>query len=285
MINNFAVIGAADLYTWKDIRNWAVSLRNTGYMGNVFLICYRISDDVIEQCNKYKIQCVLADEDDYGSAINHNANNRNTQSHQLRFYHAYQLLSSESYINTVVMTDVRDVIFQKDPIETYNKQFIEYNCISGGEFITYKNEPWGMENIILGYGKNIASNFELSHIANVGTLAGSAEFMKNLFLTIYLMGKNKYIPNDQSTFNILSHSLLSNSIHITNCNDAWAANLGTTLDPAKPYLHHKLIYEAPVFNSDGIVYDKTTNKEYTLVHQYDRIPELLSIYTKRYEGY
>ena len=63
--------------------------------------------------------------------------------------------------------------------------------------------------------------------------------------------------------------------------DAWAAQLGTTADPSKIETFRPLLLEAEPKMEDGKVVTSTGN-EFTIVHQYDRIPEWRSIIEAKY---
>ena len=45
------LLGAADLYTWDQIKVWAISIRETGYTGDIALLTYRMKEDIVEKCN------------------------------------------------------------------------------------------------------------------------------------------------------------------------------------------------------------------------------------------
>jgi len=87
---------------------------------------------------------------------------------------------------------------------------------------------------------------------------------------------------DQSTFNFMisQEPYLSTSVYCRS-EDAWACQLGTTADPSKleqfkPHLLEPLprFIDGKVTNSKG--------KDFTIVHQYDRVPEWRPIIEAKY---
>jgi hypothetical protein len=64
-------------------------------------------------------------------------------------------------------------------------------------------------------------------------------------------------------------------------NEGWAGQCGTTLDPEKAYYKSALLEDVPLIK-DGYLYT-ADNELFTLVHQYDRIPEWNEIITKKFD--
>jgi hypothetical protein len=279
------IIGAVDLYSWDKINAWAISIRESGFAGDVVLLAYRVSDTVIENAKKLNITVYKIEHDSFGNAINHTAGGRDTQCHQLRFFHAWQLLSQgDEQYNNVIMTDVRDVIFQSNP-STYLSRYQQLNIkpliLASSEGITFGNEPWNTDNLIRGFGPFLQQASLNWPVYNVGVLAGNAQLMKNLFLSIYQMTYNRYIPSDQSAYNVLlQEGLMVNRFLPTTHRNAWACQCGTMLDPEKAHYQPVLMDPAPIIR-DGRVYNYADDL-FTIVHQWDRVPELKSAIERRY---
>jgi hypothetical protein len=115
---------------------------------------------------------------------------------------------------------------------------------------------------------------------NVGTIAGDANVMPEVFSTIFQMTEGRYYPSDQSSFNVLMNGLLTDKRMLATHYDNWAAQLGTTNDPTKSHLWPRLCEPRPQIK-DGWVYNND-GQMYHLVHQWDRVPELKSIIPARY---
>lgn len=277
------LIGASDIYDWSKVKNWIKSARQTGFGGDIVLLTYRITNpqEFLANCERYNVNVFSIEHDAFGNPIQHTAGGRDTQCHQLRFFHAWQFLhDNHDQYDNVIMTDVRDVIFQKNPQE-YLQQYINEDLIISSESITFGNEPWNANNMVLGFGpffREISIDWT---VYNVGVLAGKSVVLKNLFLTIYNSTVGRYIPSDQSSFNILlREGILGNHLaHTDHAND-WACQCGTTLDPEKIHYRTRLTDPVPEIK-DGIVYN-TAGQPFHIVHQYDRVPELSSYIERLY---
>ena len=66
-----------------------------------------------------------------------------------------------------------------------------------------------------------------------------------------------------------------------NSEDGWAAQLGTTADPSKIEQFRPFLLEAEPKMVDGKV-TTSEGKEFTIVHQYDRVPEWRKIIEAKY---
>src|SRR5665213_1859723 len=121
------LIGAADLFSWKDCRNWVKSAQASGFTGEIWIIAYRVDADIAIEATKLGVNMYPVEHDPYLNPITHAAKGSPTQSHNLRFYHFWELLArldADKY-RYVIATDVRDCIFQNNPsdylIDLHNK--------------------------------------------------------------------------------------------------------------------------------------------------------------------
>jgi hypothetical protein len=193
-------------------------------------------------------------------------------------------LDMTDYIHAII-TDVRDVVFQRNPSEWLRKGFsdyMEFELVAPSEGIEFHKEEWNANNMKQGFGPNMWDlQMKNSHMVyNVGTIAGDVLFMRDLCHTIFSMTEGRYYPSDQSAFNVLVHGLLSHRTMRAWMQDGWAAQCGTTLDPTKPWLWERLNEPRPVVK-DGEVFTVNGEKFY-IVHQWDRVPELKTAITEKY---
>lgn len=286
------LLGAADLYSWKDIKVWAASARASGFDGDIILLTYRVDGDVFVKSEKFAINVYTIDYNAFGRAISHNDKGRNTQCHQLRFFHMWQLLTNDNLWKNyehIISTDVRDVWFQQNPqefLKPHGSSIFEtmngYSLLASSEGIKYKDEPWGYENMINGFGPIVWQVAQNWTIYNVGVLAGKSKDMTDLFLTLYSMTQNRYIPSDQSSYGILVNSSMSSKFALVDHYNEWACQCGTTMDPTKSQLWPSLITPQPIIEND-VVLSMPSKQPFSIVHQYDRVPELNNYVTSLYE--
>ena len=282
------LFGAADNYTWKQIKPWAQSIRDSGFDGDVTLLVYRgDAEDIAAAGSLLDINVFTAHTDMWAKPINHHAQFRDTQSHQMRFWHLVEWLNDteiEQY-RYIICTDVRDVIFQKNPSEFLRKRMLDFRFSTGilapSEGIRYCNEPWGADNLQKGFGPYMWERAQNYEIFNVGTIAGSARAIRDLAFTLYTMGEQRFIPNDQSGFNLLVNGYLLNVDRVGH-DEGWACQCGTMADPEKiEAFRPHLLSPEPVFDDQGYAFT-SDGQMFCLLHQWDRVPSITGKIETRY---
>jgi hypothetical protein len=157
------------------------------------------------------------------------------------------------------------------------------------ESLTYENEPWGKNNMSLSFGSLVYEWMKSRPIYNAGTISGEIGALTDLFLNIYLScgGAPARVPGgggpDQAALNILLNTEAYKSItNFAMSEDGYAAQLGTTGDPNKIVSFRPNLLESEPIMVDGVV---CTSKgiPFSIVHQYDRVPEWREIIEKKYE--
>jgi hypothetical protein len=280
------LIGAADLYEWHHIKPWLVSARETGFTGDIYLIAYRVASDVKAKAAEYGATLYECDHTPYGTSIQHQQQGSPTQAHNLRFYHAWELLTRldpEDY-RYAMMTDVRDVIFQDNPFSYCAANLLGPDrFLASSEGIAFEDEEWNRENMIRGFGQihyDLRVKSRAWRCYNVGVLAGGAQLLANLFHAIFSMTEGRYYPSDQSSFNTLLNGVFRDYAKKELMTEPWAAQLGTTMDPTKAWLWERTIEAHPQIKN-GQVYT-ATGKLFHVVHQWDRVPELKQLINAKY---
>jgi len=217
--------------------------------------------------------------------------------HVLRFLSIYDYLKDNwKDYRYVVTTDVKDVYFQKDPFEWMENNNIgenveNFQLVVGSESIRYKDEPWGNENLMQTYGPYVHNLFKDNIIYNVGTIAGTAEYVKDLVFNIFTNAVNRPIPIvDQAVFNVLIQTQpYLDVVKFADQCEGWACQAGTTVDPTKIDHFRPLLVENEPIWEDGLVktgadtYSCEKGTPFVIVHQYDRVPEWKDYVMKKYD--
>lgn len=197
--------------------------------------------------------------------------------HNARFMHQHDYLKTcgEEYS---IVTDVRDVIFQSNPIEWMRKNLGQHKLVCSSEGLAYKDEPWGNSNLMEGYPELYESHKD-NTIMNVGVIGGRTEDLANVCKEIYDMCKvNKAYLADQSSFNIMcAKQPLASIMYKASSADNFCLNAGTLVRNStggKFVLNdstaHLLRDPEPVIDGNTL---KTPNGDpYCIVHQWDRMP-------------
>jgi hypothetical protein len=274
------IVGCATNYDWSKLKFWVNSINASGFEGDKVLILMNCDKDTVQKVTDAGFSIIAFNQDADGNLIYQSQ----LMVHVERFVHIYKLLKDNQY-RFVITTDVKDVIFQKNPIEWIEKNLPEKeDLIFSSESLKYKDEPWGRENLTQCYGQGIYEDFKNNTIFNVGVLAGRGHAMKDLVLQLFLNCINRPIPIvDQAVFNVMisRHPYINSSMYTTS-ETGWACQLGTTADPSKIDLFKPVLLEpSPKLEGDKVV--TSEGIEYTIVHQYDRVPDWKKVIEAKYD--
>jgi len=254
------IISAIANYTTDKIQAYINSINNCGFIGDKIMVVYNIPAETIEYLQQNGWQVIE------GELSGH--------PHMKRLVDIYWVLRQlKNEYRYVITTDVRDVVFQTNPSD-YLEKNLKKKILVSTENVLYKDEPWGIKNILEGYSELLLERFESNQTCNVGVLAGNQKDMTDLFLLNYLVSQsgNTNHYTDQSSFNFIVHNeLITDSIQIEGIETNWALQMGTLSNP-------KLIGKYNLIIKDGLVYND--EHPFVIVHQYDRIPECKSILEK-----
>jgi hypothetical protein len=275
------VIGCSTNYDWAKLKYWVNSINESGFTGDKVMILMNCDKETVSKVSDAGFDIIGFGQDDKGNLVY----NSNMMVHVERFYHIYQHLKSKDY-RYVITTDVKDVIFQKNPSEWLEINLPEgqSDLVFSSESIKYKDEPWGDQNLRETFGTQIYEDFKDNTIYNVGVLAGRGYAMKDLMMNIFASCLGRPIKIcDQSTFNFLisQHPYLKTSKYAQS-EDGWACQLGTTADPSKLEQFKPFLLE-PLPKMVGDKVATSTGIEYTIVHQYDRVPEWRKVIEEKYD--
>lgn len=285
MAKKSLLIGAMTNYDFDKVAPWVKSINRTNFEGDKVMITFNVSYETVKKLKDNDFEVVtVGQKDDANGRYVHQSN---LPIHVERFLHIYEYLSSRyKDYEYVITTDVKDVIFQTDPVKWLRDNLIgiDKHIVAGSEALRYKDEPWGNENLMQTYGAFIYEKFKNNEIFNVGTLAGSPEYIKDLVLSIVLNGINRPIPIvDQAVFNVMIQTQPYKDVTFfaKQC-FAWACQAGTVADPSKMNAFRPFLLEAEPEFKDGYVYTSTGDL-FCIVHQYDRVPAWKNIIEARYK--
>ncbi len=274
------IVGCATNYDWSKLKYWVNSINASGFEGDKVLILMNCDKDTVQKVNDAGFSIIAFNQDGQGNLTYQSQ----LMVHVERFIHIYKLLKDNLY-RYVITTDVKDVIFQKNPSEWLEQNLVkEEHLVFSSESMKYKDEPWGRENLTQCYGQGIYEDFKNNTIFNVGVLAGRGYAMRDLVLQLFLNCINRPIPIvDQAVFNVMisRHPYIESSMY-TASETGWACQLGTTADPSKiDSFRPHLLEPSPKLDGDKVV--TSTGIEYTIVHQYDRVPEWKKVIEAKYD--
>lgn len=248
------IISATTRYTKNELHNYVESINRCGFGGDKIMVVFDVSLETIEylKSNGWEV---------YQSELHGHI-------HMYRLITMYLTLSqlNRNY-RYVITTDVRDVVFQKNPSE-YLETNLKKKILVSSENVKYKDEDWGTKNILEGYNDVLLDRYSNELSCNVGVLAGKYKDMMDLLMLNYLVSQsgNTQHFTDQSSFNFIIHNTLVNSnVQIEGLNTNWALQMGT-------------------LNNPSIIGDTNINiDDYVIVHQYDRDSSINKLINIRYK--
>ncbi len=286
-------VGCFDGYGWDQIKYLVNSLDRSGFAGRKVMIVLGAQKATVKKIASRDWKVVHFGPIDANG--NYVAEHPNIPVHVLRFYYLSYLLEKlpeNQKPDYVITTDVRDVVFQKNPFVALRKYALShpsFGFIASSESMRYQDEPWGNRNLLETFGSFVHEKYKDREMYNVGVLAGARQAIQELSQTIFEMSHGRRIQIvDQAVFNYLIHQdIFSSHILKLPSEAGWAAQLGTTGDTKmaasfapflmepKPVLK-KVGGDHKVFTSDG-------STEFSIVHQYERIPAWKDLLEAQYD--
>lgn len=259
------VLGVFKDYTdFEVIRPWISSIKRTDFDGDVVLIVSNTTDHMISCISELGAIAVKREPEEPNNI------------YSVRFRWIYDFLKNTNY-NNVLVTDVKDVIFQENPSNYMGKNLLDgVNLVASTEAIKIKDEKFARENIGDSFGEYFLHEIQEEISCCAGVIAGTSDAIENLSFYIYEMSVNLSSntgASDQAAFNLLLRKHpWRDTTKIATLSEAWALNAGTTNPSDAPERFYEFLTEPPaqlegdvVVNSDGVAF--------AVVHQYDRNQE------------
>ena len=261
------IFGCITKYSPDDIRPYVESIEQSGFNGGKVMLVYDVPSETIEYLKSKGWEL-------YGGDL---------QQHIIlqRFRDAYKLL--ETYIDeTIIWTDVKDVIFQKDPTEWLEKN-MKGEILAFSECVTFKDDDWAVVNA----GTSFPMEWEwLQHKVSycAGTIVGKGYALKDLFIEIYRWSLTTANPgqlSDQAAYNVLINlNHFKENIQFVNQEEGFVTQLGTVLIK-KEHFGDKLLEPTPIYSQEKFFNQE--GDEFVIVHQYDRHLEIKELIYQKYK--
>lgn len=290
------VLGLALQMSWETMEPWVVSLRRSGYEGDVVLwILPGTPQDILDHFTEFNIKTEVLPN---LSFANPETPKGSYFPYVGRFLLAYRYLTEHVEYDNVLLSDVRDAVFMRDPFKEiwfdacyqfYPKQdFI----IAAGENMLHRDQPGNMAWLTKSF-REVQDFIKHKEIMCSGIIAGTRRGVSELALSIYLMGRDlsaKVWGVDQPVYNFLIHGAFRHLVIKPAMKDGWCLNLAA---PALDHNFNNLIdtsifeviatpeQEAETGFPAGMRLDTS---KFAIVHQYDRIPSLAETYRKYFKA-
>jgi len=265
------ILTALTNYNINDIKPFVESLNQSGYTGGKVSLVYNVDDNTIEY---------LKDNgwDLYKS---------NLKEHIIlqRFIDSYSLLSNYED-ETVFWTDIKDVVFQSNPMDWVSKNFetdSTYEIYSFSESIRLEDDPWACVNS--GTTFPLEWNWNKSNISYcAGTILGRGYALKDLFNEIYRWSKTTSNPeqlSDQAAYNVLIRlNHFKHIVKLVEQESGFITQLGTVWCKKNEF-SGKLTEPTPILMGDKLC--NQNGEPFYIVHQYDRDTQLKQLFYDKYK--
>lgn len=302
------IIGVVDNYDWDKIKYWANSIKQSGFDGHKVIIAYNMKPDTVKKLTDEGFMTVGCNPYDPEKGFTYNVNGNIMVDRFFHIHNFLNMLGDPDDVDHVIVTDVRDVVFQYNPT-TWLQTFLlhGYELLVGSENLLYKDEPWNVNNMKVAFGDYFFDVVKNRDIYCAGVIAGRLDAIKDLFLNLWLVckGLNPHVPGgggpDQAALNILlTNGVYSYMTRFTNPVDAWVCHAGTTWPAIQAgsgaigqvYMQDKTFNvndkyiipaEFELSGNDVYVIDPRRDREkICVIHQWDRVPEWKERFEKRF---
>lgn len=261
-------------YNYQKISPWINSLNSTGFKGDKIIIGVDIDKELEKQIIKSDIYCYKT--------------KSTTNEHIFMERHKHFIDFLKIFKNNyeyIIITDIKDIIFQKNPEEWIKSNIKNYDIISSSESIKIKNENWNKYEIYNALGNTIGQSMENHEAFCAGILAGKTEEIFKILILLYensIKAKNTSSA-DQPFFNYIIHSnILKQKILPANHDNGWSLNCGVAAcDRTEKEFKKYLLHNPPYIDSNNIIRN-FKNEEICIIHQYDRNSLWKDILLKKY---
>lgn len=285
------IIGVVDNYDWDKIKYWANSIEKSGFEGYKALIVYNMNKETADILTQKGFMLIGVAPYDETRGFVFEGQSSIMVDRFLHIHHFLNMLDDPQMVDRVIITDVRDVVFQDNPTEWLDHFFLAgFDLVVGSENLTYENEPWGKNNITQAFGEYFYDRKKDAPIYCAGVIGGDMDSLKDFCLNLWLVcrGLNPNVPGgggpDQAAMNILldleTHKY---STLFTNPNSGWVLHAGTSLPAIQagsggigeayrydPNMKIDFLEDIEYTTIGDFV--RVNGEKVTVLHQWDRVP-------------
>jgi hypothetical protein len=272
------IIGCFTDYDWTSVQYWAHSIVKCGFGGDKVVLVHNTDRYTIDCFKALGFTIVGFDPDDLSRAYQYAFTYPYNYAHRFQAYSEYlsRLPDIDQY-RYVIATDVRDVVFQRNPSAWLRSHLGNKAICASSESVRYRDEPWGDDSMRTSFPR-LYPRMSMRPVWNCGVQAGDTRVMSDFWLQLTMTTAAGLRAADQAAYNILlSLRPWSDITHFTMSENGWACQAGTA---ANDKLRLHLLEPAPLW--DGEFSCTSTGEPHVILHQYDRVPQWREIVQRRY---
>ena len=267
------ILGTVEHYDFYEFRQFLISLRQTSFRGHICLfVGPGISCGTVRKIRQYDVEVVPYSggfpfvADPHADAPKSLPEPIHIYNYRHFLYYDYLLKHGRKFHN-VLLTDVRDVVFQQDPFEFPMSDRI--HVAMENPDIPVGACPWTSQWLLAGYAPEVLERLKDKEMSCAGTTLGPVSHMMRylkLMLAEIAGMKDPFACADQAAHNLLLHHGKLDPIKKL-------ANFEGPILTVGSEPRYKLNEDNELVNRDG--------SKIAIIHQYDRHPELLRLFEKR----
>lgn len=256
-----AVLGAIKNLSFNAIAPFLRSLQNSGFEGRLIFFAADADEATLERLRREGVEIVEASGSDIEQAIPVNS---------LRYF-VYESILNQigGAVSNVMLADVRDIVFQRDPFDFDMEGrlccFLEAECATlGSSFI---NAGW----VAAAYGKEVLEKMAHFPVSCSGTTMGPLtrvrEYVQTMTKELNAAAERvpfimHVIPGiDQAVHNYLLHTGSFGEVNVLSNEHGPIWTMNYVSDDSVRFSERGLLV-----NEDAV--------EFNVLHQYDRRPQL-----------
>lgn len=176
----------------------------------------------------------------------------------------------------VLATDIRDMVFQRDPFPEFIGTLNYKRGVLTSENILMKDEPWNIQVYKEIYGEKSFDAVSDKEVINSGVVFGESMFLSEIFLMLQDAARMPNAWAEQPVLNHLYHrfSIIRDNFSLANADDKLVAHIGVS-GPTKwweSWNFKKNLIRGRCEMRDGSVTD-AQGEPFAIAHQYDRVDD------------
>jgi len=293
--NRNLILTLVEKLTFSDIEPFFVSLRQTGYDGDLVVFASRLSADTIRRINQFGAQVisfsyfsvryrrppllfwriwriVFSRMSDFDRKLKLAKKIFNLFFLRSILYYEYLEKHSGRY-KRVLLTDCRDVLFQRDP---FSRDYeIGWHAFLEGRDRTIGTCPWNRHMVTTCFGHDVLKALGEKEPSCAGVIIGNVVSVQNYLRSFveksFTLESMPMVPGtDQGVHNLIVHKHLAPNLRLHENGTASVLTMGVMQTD-----QIKVNDSDEVLNFDGTIP--------AVLHQYDRHPSIRKLLLKRLE--
>lgn len=275
-MNDFALLGVCNNITnnIQKIKVWSQSFKQH-CDSEVYLVCINATKEELGLVSRLKIKAIPGEESDCWNL------------YHKRLRHTLEVLKTltEKY---VLVTDVFDVMFQSNPF--LKLDFDNYNVFVGQEGgVLVHEEPWNRTNVSDLFPNEIDKCWSMPVVCS-GVIAGKTKCLISLYDELFQLCENSTKSTniiDQAALHVMIANNRIPGLKQFDLNDGWVVHCAVAGPTQffeqwgfKTYITTRGLC-VPKLENNAVV--KDNGELYSMVHQFNRVPEWNAALVSKYE--